>query len=377
MTTETTAVDVPSPAQGIDYKTWHSGFAIKVMSHPINGRYIVATKDIEHTTVILRDLPYVWAVDMTSKHFVCQQCFLEVPVEEQHGENPEYFAMCDKCQFVGYCSEECREIDSLQHNLECAIFAHFDTTDYTDSLISEIKLLVRTLSRKWLEQSLKETEGSLYHKYKSVTPVPQENGLRYKDYEQLVSNINAFSPALKESLLHWICDKVIAVMKKHTGRRENDVDLLNVILRNRCNAFYIQGRPRTGGNGESRGCGVYVRNSFFNHSCNPNVNYWVVDNSLEVECSVTRAVKEGEELCISYIDTTVPLVERREKLSEGYLFHCRCEKCLEDEARPPGFEQSAESQQAAGETTQEEQQQEQEKEQMDCPDTSVADQTQA
>ncbi|EFA83295.1 SET domain-containing protein [Heterostelium album PN500] len=257
-TTATTTPPLPTPTKKkVDYKTWHGDYNIKVMSHPINGRYIVATNDMEESTVILHDLPYVWAVDTTAKNFVCQQCFLEVPLTSQQSEDePEYFVMCERCNYVGYCSDECRQLDALQHNLECAIFEHFDTNEYTDSLISEVKLLVRTLSRKWLELSLNE-QDSPYSKYKVKTAIPQENGLRYRDYEQLVSNINSFCPTLKESLLHWICNKVMILAKRYTGRKEDEIDLLNVILRNRCNAFYIQGRPKAGGNGESRGCGVY------------------------------------------------------------------------------------------------------------------------
>eukprot|EP01133_Synstelium_polycarpum_P012049 gene12049-14097_t len=277
----------------VDYRTWHPEFSIKVLSHPTNGRYIVATEDLEAQTVILRDLPYTWAVDYTSKGSVCQQCFLEVPLEMQvQGANDEpaqEFHMCDVCQFVGYCSQECKAIDAPQHQLECTIFKNFELDEYSTSLISEVKLLIRTLSRKWLEQSLPaEEEHASYAKYRdATTTIPQENGLRYSDYDQLVSNI--------------------------------------------CNAFYIQGRPKGGGNGESRGCGVYVRNSFFNHSCDPNVNYWVVDNTLEVECSLMRGVKTGEELCISYIDAAAALKDRQEKLLEGYLFNCRCDKCIRDE----------------------------------------------
>ncbi|EGG21882.1 SET domain-containing protein [Cavenderia fasciculata] len=398
-TTTSTISQPTSNDRHVDYKTWHGDFNIQVMSHPTNGRYIVATSDMEENDVILRDLPYTWAVDHSFKNFVCQQCFLEVPVETQRdnaaGANSkpkkkskkdkkkktskkekktdeqgeaeeqqqedaaavdatvkeeeeeeeedgasvpiiaaegEEFHMCEDCSFVGYCCKECMEKDSHQHKFECLVFQNLDQSEYSSSLLSEIKLLIRTLSRKWLEQSLQE-EGTQYRKYKQYedSNVPQENGLRYSDYDQLVSNIEAFSSTLKDSLSYWICDPVIRLGSKYVQKKEDGVDLLNVLLRNRCNAFYIQGRPKNGGNGESRGCGVYVRNSFFNHSCNPNVNYWVVENTLEVECSLMRAVRKGEELCISYIDTAASLRDRREKLSEGYLFHCRCEKCITDE----------------------------------------------
>jgi len=43
-----------------------------------------------------------------------------------------------------------------------------------------------------------------------------------------------------------------------------------------------------------------------------------------------RDVKEGEELCIAYIDENLPLNERQKQLKYGWLFDCQCVKCLED-----------------------------------------------
>ncbi|KAN0016143.1 hypothetical protein ACTFIU_006098 [Dictyostelium citrinum] len=334
---------VKRPTTPIDYKQWHTEWPIHVYSHPINGRYLVATKDLEEQTVILRDLPYTWAVDHASCDSVCQHCFLEVPLNQQ--VLPTDFYMCEGCQRVGYCSASCKCIDYSQHRFECQIFKELDTEEYSPFLMSEIKLLVRTLSRKWLEDSITQTAGidindetikkqNTYNQYKNPQSlIPQDNGLRYNDYAELVSNVENYNESLKESLSYWICKYVVKLSAK-IGKIEDEFDLLNILLRNRCNAFYIQGRPRDGSPGESRGCGVYVRNSFFNHSCDPNVNYWVVNNTLEVECTLLKNVKEGDELTISYIDTTSPLNKRREKLLEGYLFNCLCTKCVADESLP-------------------------------------------
>ncbi|KAM9968681.1 hypothetical protein ACTFIW_000554 [Dictyostelium discoideum] len=334
---------VKRPTTPIDYKQWHTEWPIHVYSHPINGRYLVATKDLDEQTVILRDLPYTWAVDHATCDSVCQHCFLEVPLNQQI--LPTDFYMCEGCQRVGYCSANCRCIDYSQHRFECQIFKELDTEEYSPFLMSEIKLLVRTLSRKWLEDSITQTAGidindetikkqNTYNQYKNPQSlIPQDNGLRYNDYAELVSNVENYNESLKESLSYWICKYVVKLSAK-LGKIEDEFDLLNILLRNRCNAFYIQGRPRDGSSGESRGCGVYVRNSFFNHSCDPNVNYWVVNNTLEVECTLLKNVKEGDELTISYIDTTSPLNKRREKLLEGYLFNCLCTKCVADESLP-------------------------------------------
>lgn len=190
---------VKRPTTPIDYKQWHTEWPIHVYSHPINGRYLVATKDLDEQTVILRDLPYTWAVDHATCDSVCQHCFLEVPLNQQI--LPTDFYMCEGCQRVGYCSANCRCIDYSQHRFECQIFKELDTEEYSPFLMSEIKLLVRTLSRKWLEDSITQTAGidindetikkqNTYNQYKNPQSlIPQDNGLRYNDYAELVSNV--------------------------------------------------------------------------------------------------------------------------------------------------------------------------------------------
>lgn len=308
------------------FTPWHTGYPVHVAVHPMKGRQMIAARDITANEVLLADSPYCWVVDDSAKEFVCQNCFLE--------KDPELstFVGCPDCNQVFYCSEECQNIDSVQHSQdECGILKAMETEEYSAAIITEMKLLVRTLSRKSTEK--------LYQKKppKEFPVMPNDNGLTYEDYCQLVSNRENFPQATIESLEYWICDYIRRLGEWVGHRKESNIELLDILLRNRCNAFYIQGRlrehPATKDMvGQSRGCGIYVRNSFFNHSCRPNVNYWVVENSLRVECTAGEAVAQGEELCISYIDTQQDLASRRAKLQESYLFTCDCARCTEEEA---------------------------------------------
>lgn len=292
--------------------------------HPMKGRQMISSRKIEPNDVLLADSPYCWVVDDSAKDFVCQNCFLE--------KDPELsdFLGCPDCSQVYYCSEECKNIDYVQHSQdECGILKAMETDEYSSAIITEMKLLIRTLSRKSMELLHADEEGDV--------DMPNDNGLRYEDYCQLVSNRENFPQATIESLEYWICDYIRRLGEWVGSRTEDNIELLDILLRNRCNAFYIQGRlrdsPSTAGmTGVSRGCGIYVRNSFFNHSCRPNVNYWVVENSLRVECTAAEAAASGEELCISYIDTQQDLASRRAKLLESYLFTCDCPRCTEEEA---------------------------------------------
>ena len=80
-----------------------------------------------------------------------------------------------------------------------------------------------------------------------------------------------------------------------------------------------------------------------NHSCEPNVvaryNYscasgghlarWGKDFPLVLQCVALKHIKEGEELCISYIKSDAPLQERQAILS-NYGFCCECTKCTRE-----------------------------------------------
>jgi SET and MYND domain-containing protein len=313
-----------------EFAQWHSSYPVRVNKHPYKGRQMIASRDVEANEVLLADSPYCWIVDDSAKTYVCQNCFLE------KDDDMQAFLGCSDCCQVWYCSEECKSTDYLQHNQdECAIFKAMETEEYSSAIITEMKLLVRTISRKSLEVLFEENGETVDENGQS--PMPNDNGLRYKDYASLITNRENFPQATIESLDYWICDYIRRLGEWVGGRTETNIELLDILLRNRCNAFYIQGRLRDvavaqGMVGQSRGCGIYVRNSFFNHSCQPNVNYWVVENSLRVECTASVPVKKGEELNISYIDTAQDLAARREKLLESYLFTCDCARCTREEA---------------------------------------------
>jgi hypothetical protein len=44
----------------------------------------------------------------------------------------------------------------------------------------------------------------------------------------------------------------------------------------------------------------------------------------------TRAISIGDEITLSYIDTSQPRQSRRQKLSKMYRFDCDCERCQQE-----------------------------------------------
>ncbi|OQO02260.1 hypothetical protein B0A48_11814 [Cryoendolithus antarcticus] len=82
---------------------------------------------------------------------------------------------------------------------------------------------------------------------------------------------------------------------------------------------------------EYMGYALYPDASYFNHSCEPNVAKKRKGRTWEFWTS--GAVKEGEELCISYLggdEKGLDVTGRRERLKGTWGFECGCGRCVRD-----------------------------------------------
>jgi SET and MYND domain-containing protein len=70
--------------------------------------------------------------------------------------------------------------------------------------------------------------------------------------------------------------------------------------------------------------------SLANHVCDPNLDAVWLDGDATITLRARRDIAAGEELRITYIDSTVPVAERRETLRFGYGFDCACPACTEE-----------------------------------------------
>jgi hypothetical protein len=102
--------------------------------------------------------------------------------------------------------------------------------------------------------------------------------------------------------------------------------LITAINRDAHNSFGI--RSLDDDASEMFGYGTWPSASYWNHSCSPNVlkrrsgRTWTF--------TTTREVKEGEELCITYLggdEDELGVTERREMLWKAWKFVCGCTRC--------------------------------------------------
>lgn len=71
-------------------------------------------------------------------------------------------------------------------------------------------------------------------------------------------------------------------------------------------------------------CNVTSR---FNHCCNSNCEQSWQDDLRRMEVYASSNIAAGTELCIRYIDTRSPLLERQQLILERYGFECCCSVC--------------------------------------------------
>lgn len=78
----------------------------------------------------------------------------------------------------------------------------------------------------------------------------------------------------------------------------------------------------------TRGCGLWIKESMFNHSCTPNCSWLLVGDHMFMR--TTRPVAENEELCVTYVgDLSYQHVVESFKdwVKPGTGFTCACDLC--------------------------------------------------
>lgn len=87
--------------------------------------------------------------------------------------------------------------------------------------------------------------------------------------------------------------------------------------------------------------------SYFNHSCEPNLDTWggdAVVGSFVANC----AIPAGTPCTIHYIDINQPCSSRRRLLSDQYHFACECTRCVREAASPAKAQPTCTYEKSAG-----------------------------
>lgn len=116
-------------------------------------------------------------------------------------------------------------------------------------------------------------------------------------------------------------------------RRECGKTLLNLLKICQCNCYGISemfGNSFRESKPKDVGVALYKTASFFNHSCNPDVD--IIFQGSTAFFKAIKSVKVGKEVCVDYgyVYTTDTVQLRRAALSSQYYFECECLACREN-----------------------------------------------
>lgn len=269
--------------------------------------------------------PFASVLSRNQKHRRCSRCF-----KTFDADNPTMKRLrCTGCPADGasfYCSRECQVADFVTHRHECK-------KKGTKSLSYAVQTFTQVhgedgitfpLDEYWLAR---KTYHLLMFNAKSdggdisglVPPLPAS-------LANLVENALPEDAVLAECVAASVC----AVQKGAVAESQR-ADLVkffaSLLAKFRANNFGVLSDLQN-----CIGSAVYQVGAILNHSCAPNCVLVYGDSTDDHEEQVQKIVviediKEGSELCHSYVELCQPTAARRSHLLSNYGFECSCPKC--------------------------------------------------
>lgn len=269
----------------------------EVKSSPLGGRGLFATRTISPGEPLLSlDRPLVTALDVERIPDTCAWCFAwtELPVLSGAGVNQATIVnWCTGCKKVKYCSRTCQsKAWKAVHKRECKIFAA------QEEIVPNVVVAV-----------IQMMDGINHGKQEYQALLGMEN--HRDDFEK--------GGGKRLEAMRLMAHTAL----KMTGEKEK-TEGMQPILMAMCCLMCNSSRIVTS-TFDPLGLALDPKSSSINHSCEPNAV--VVFDGPRLSVRALKALKAGEEVSISYIDSSAPYGVRQAELKDQYFFTCHCEKC--------------------------------------------------
>ena len=143
----------------------------------------------------------------------------------------------------------------------------------------------------------------------------------------LVDNCSEMS---QELLNHWRTEaEEIKSIVPHFAQNFSINDLIRFYGILKSNSYMMRHKNT----GEFYGGQLIEVHSRINHSCDPNCVSSL--DGINVFLIALRKIEEGEEITVSYTDSSKPRKVRQEYLKNNLFFDCKCSLCSSDEFDTP------------------------------------------
>lgn len=302
---------------------------------------------------------------MTGKHEIV------LPFPQCCQTSKDQIVICEACG-VFYCSNECRIkafnqyhrsmcIQTMERNLthplekltEAWKELHYPPETFNIMLLVRVLMLIQ-------QSSNKEEIISILNNFCHRT-VNEDADLAHKLIgEQFIGQIDLLLSIVKQAvnpsgIEHWLAPEGFRSLLALIGTNGQGVATsaistwvkmcgnLNISDQERqeldkyIDQLYEDLDKESGTFLDNEGSALYTLQSACNHSCEPNVKAYFLNNNFRLSMLAERDIKAGEELLVSYLDECTLSRSRhtRQKiLMENYLFKCSCSKCLAEADEP-------------------------------------------
>lgn len=265
------------------------GALFHVKPIPGKGMGCVAACKLEKGTLLLSCDPLFALVQPD----VCEWCWFSDPTSER--------ALPRKCRACSarFCSDRCLELARSRHDeIDCRV--HSGCVE-DDEDVDDVRAVLFVHALRKLGKA-----------------------------EQFDRDL-CWQPILDLGLLSRVAEKASKVLQYAVAAE----DVEKIVGKVHSNSFGIDAPMPAGEFNELGepdvnflGVAVYVEASFFNHTCEP-ANVVRVRQNRRLSFVCVSDVEEGQELCITYINSArhKDALERQALLHELYSFHCSCKVC--------------------------------------------------
>lgn len=294
--------------------TWYSGNItypalsnkLTVKQNDIMGRHVVAMDDIKTGEIIAVEVPYASVIENKTN---CAHCAIST--------NQIY--ACFKCQEI-YCSLLCLENAKVYHEYECSISSAL----FTDNL-GYVRLALRMVTQRPLAEIIQNTDD-----YYNVNELIQhEDAPESEEMLQVTFTAVFLLKLLKTTNYFTSKTKNKELTKEEVMIGELFLKYLK-ILRHNAHAIREMQNYKMAENSVEIGVGLYPTIALFNHSCDPSVIKYNINNLMVLRS--IKPIKTGDIVYDNYGPAyfNIRKDKRINLLKKYYRFTCNCQACIED-----------------------------------------------
>ncbi|KAJ3230963.1 hypothetical protein HDU81_004116 [Chytriomyces hyalinus] len=374
-------------------------FPLRIETLASQGRCAVATRNLSHGEVVLACPPYGVSVDKAAVPTVCAYCFVACENTTQGGVNP-LRTKCSNCDSAFYCSHTCRSSHAYFHAtyecsrlLELAMVLSEDNQSFL-ALLTDIEAIISEMSQPPHETDLMQAYSAedIYDIARWILDFcirrEIDNMLASSNRDSHLSTYGYVMELVSNELLIYDRRMNLQIEGLHVlfcglsthfsffttttnlgpaSQQPFSViyskyfptarDLSRLMAIRQVNGFGLWHED-----GTMIGQALYPSASFFNHSCDMNLERSTlngndvsafslvvgsepaadlddtvksiqdtIDKQPLIIFRAARNIDEGELLTHGYIDVGLSVEGRMQELQEVYGFECTCARCVEEQ----------------------------------------------